>query len=132
MRVEGFFSGIKNANKAVEKLKISGFGNSRVDLNEHYILNTKHSPKIVGTKNNVNLSSLILNTDDFASEDINSPLKAASPMVSGMGNFEEVSNINYKVVVETDERDSVKVSNIIKELGGDLRNYNLELPKKIE
>lgn len=132
MKVEGFFSGIKNANKAVQELKNNGFHKAKVDINEHYISKTRQSPSITNTQNSVNLSGLILNNEGFASEDITSPLKAASPMASGMGGFEEVSDINYKVTVETKASDIEKAKGIIKGFGGNLRNYNLELPKRID
>lgn len=131
MRVEGFFSNIQRANKTVEELKNNGFETARVDLNEHYIPDSRHSPRIAGTHSGLNLSGLILNGESFASDDTNSPLKAASPMVSGMGSFEEISDINYKVIVETEENYE-KAKIIIQKSGGSLENYNLDLPKKIK
>lgn len=132
MKVEGFFSSIKNANKAVEELKNKGFQSARVDINEHYISKSNQTPSITSTQNNVNLSSLILNNEGFASENICSPLKAASPMVSGMGGFEEISDINYKVIVVTEVAENEKVKSIIKGLGGNLENYNSDIPKRID
>ena len=132
MKIEGFFSGIKNANVAVEKLKNAGYANSKVDLNDHYISDMHHSPRLPGTETCPNLSSLVLNTGDFKSDDSPSAIKAASPMVSGMGGFEEITDINYKVTVESDDANARDVKNIIKKLGGDFKNPNLDLPDRIK
>ena len=132
MKVEGFFSGIKNANEAVEKLKVEGFQNSRVDLNDHYIGNMGHSPRVAGAENGANLSSLVLDTENFRSDENASAMKAASPMVSGMGGFEEIADINYKVIVETEDKNLEKVKNIIKNIGGDLQNRNVNIPHRIK
>ncbi|MDF2505683.1 MULTISPECIES: hypothetical protein [Clostridium] len=131
MKVQGFFSGIKNANEAVEKLKSEGFQNTTVDLNEHYLSTMHRSPRVAGAKNGASLSSLVLDTENYRSDDAGSAAKAASPMVSGMGSFEEIANINYKVVVETENKNVEKAKSIIKDIGGDFRNYNLSIPDRI-
>lgn len=132
MKVKGFFSGIKNANEAVKKLKGEGFENTQVDLNEHN-LNTMHrSPRVAGAGNGSSLSSLVLDTENYRSDDAGSAAKAASPMVSGMGNFEEIANINYKVTVETEMDNVEKAKSIIENIGGDLRNRNISIADRIE
>lgn len=132
MKVEGFFSGIKNANEAVQKLKEEGFENSKADLNDHYVSTMHHSPRIAGAENGSNLSSIVIDTDNFRSDENASALRAASPMVSGMGGFEEIADINYKVIVETEDKSVDRVKDIIKNIGGDLQNRNVTIPDRIK
>lgn len=132
MKIEGFFSGIKNANEAVEKLKNSGFKNSYADINEHYMANNNVETNIPGTENTPNLSDLVLRSGDANEVSDKSPLIAASPMVSGYGDFEEIMDVNYKVVAEVDENSVQKVSQIMKDLGGSLESPNQNLPDRIK
>lgn len=132
MKVQGFFSGIKNANEAVKKLKSEGFEDSKVDLNDHYVSSLHRSPRVAGAENGSNLSSLVLDAENYRSDDSPSAIKAASPMVSGMGSFEEIADINYKVIVQTDDKNVEKVKSIIKNIGGDLQNHNVSVPDRIK
>jgi len=127
MKIEGFFSGIKNANKAVEVLKREGFENSVVDLNSHYVTNMHHSSRVAGAKNGVNLSTLILDTENYSADETTSAIKAVNPMVSGMGSFEELADINYRVIVDADNRGVEQAKSIIKNMGGNLKNYNVNV-----
>lgn len=132
MKIEAFFSGIKNANSAVEKLKSEGFNKSVVDLNDHYVEynNRNDPPKAINEAET--LSSLVLNSGGLSDDVSKRPLAAASPMVSGMGGFEEITDVNYRVIVNLDEKDADKAKDIIKSAGGDLNNPNLDLPHRLE
>lgn len=132
MKVEGFFSGIKNANKAVEKLKQAGFNNSYADINEHYMVHNNMETNFPGNENTPSLSDLVLKSGDPSEFSDNAPLIAASPMVSGMGKFEEVMDVNYKVVANVSDNDKQSVSEIIRSMGGDLNSPNLNLPDRIK
>ncbi len=131
MKIEGFFSGIKNANEAVEKLRQSGF-NSYADINEHYMINNNVDTNFPGNENTPSLSDLVLRSGDSSEVTDKAPLIAASPMVSGMGNFEEVMDVNYKVVVNVDETNKASAEDILKSMGGELESPNLNLPDRIE
>lgn len=132
MKIEAYFSGIKNANSAVEKLRSEGFNKSIVDLNDHYVeYNDRNDPpKAINEAET--LSSLVLNSGGLSDDASKRPLAAASPMVSGMGGFEEITDVNYRVVVNLDEKDAGKAKDIIKNAGGDLNNPNLDLPHRLE
>ncbi|NMM64783.1 hypothetical protein HBE96_19435 [Clostridium sp. P21] len=132
MKIEAFFSGIKNANTAVEKLKAEGFNKSVVDLNDHYVeYNDRNNPpKAINEAET--LSSLVINSGGLSDDVSKGPLAAASPMVSGMGGFEEITDVNYKVIVNLDEKDAGKAKDIIKSIGGDLNDPNLDLPNRLE
>lgn len=133
MKIEGYFSGIKNANEAVEKLKSAGFNNSIRDINDHYVeFNNGIQARLPGTEDAPNLSSLVLNSGEHIEDPSKRPLDAASPMVSGMGGFEEIMDVNYKVVVNIDSEDVEKAKQIIKSMGGDLRDPNLDLPHRLK
>lgn len=128
MKVEAFFRGIKNANEAVDKLKSKGI-KAYADINDHYEENTEegHGGFIPTSKN----SDLVLNAGMPSGNTGSSPMAAASPMVSGMGGFEEIADINCKVVVETDANNEGKAEEMLKSLGGEMRSPNLNIQKHI-
>jgi hypothetical protein len=133
MKIEAYFSGIKNANEAVQKLKNAGFNNALADINDHYVeFNNGVQPRLPGTENAPNLSSLVLSSGEHIEDSSKKPLDAASPMVSGMGGFEEIMDVNYKVAVNIDLKDVDKAKQIISESGGDLRDPNLDLPHRLK
>lgn len=53
-------------------------------------------------------------------------------MVSGMGGFEEIADINYKVIVNTDSKNVEKAKQVITKMGGDLNDPNIKIPKGLE
>lgn len=133
MKIEAYFTGIKNANVAVERLKDAGFKNSIADINDHYVeFNTGLSPVLPGNENSPTLSSLVLNSGPYIEDPSKRPLNASSPMVSGMGGFEEITDVNYRVIVNLDEADKDRAKEIINEMGGDLKDPNLDLPHRLE
>lgn len=127
MKIEGYFSGIKAANEAVEALKKLGIQDAVADINEHYVGVSDPSSRGAGI-NPVNLSDLVLTNDAHDA----GPLAAASPMVSGMGGFEEIADINYRVIVNTEDDTAEKAKQIIVKMGGDLRDHNFKMPKGLE
>lgn len=132
MKIVSYFSGIKNANKAVEAFKENGFANAYSDLNTHEILDYTREGNEGGAVNSPSLSSLVLNSSNSLYTTEQGPLAAASPMASGMGGFEEIADVNYKVVVNVEEKDREKVNSIIKNMGGELENPNFKLPEGLE
>ncbi|EQB87009.1 hypothetical protein J2Z44_000764 [Clostridium punense] len=132
MEIVSYFSGIKNANRAVEELKENGYANAYSDLNTHDILNYTRGGNEGGAVNSPNISSLVLTSSNTLYTTEQGPLAAASPMASGMGGFEEIADVNYKVVVSANEKDREKVNSIIKNLGGELENPNFKLPEGLE
>ncbi|WP_055665124.1 hypothetical protein [Desnuesiella massiliensis] len=129
MKIEGFFDSIKTANEVVAKLKNEGFSGAFVDINEHR--NNAYSQSgLVGSKEISSLSSAVL--VNGIGEGTNSPLAAASPMASGMGGFEEIANINCKVVVEGSDKNIENAKNIINSMGGTTEDPNGKIPKGIE
>lgn len=131
MKFEAFFSGIKNANEVVDKLRIAGI-NAYVDINDHYQINTdvrKKEYTFLPTSSN---SDLVINSGTTSGNEDKSPMLAASPMVSGMGDFEEIEDINYKVIVDTNPNDRKKVEKIIKSLGGSMESPNLDIQNHIK
>lgn len=129
MRVEGYFSKLKTAKETVEKLKEAGFKEASMDLNDHYNENRNVQANLPGTETSVSLSGLILGSDAYGIERDKAPLNAANPMVSGMGTFEEIADVNCKVTVEAGEADINRIEQIIKSMGGDLDSPNFRKPK---
>lgn len=132
MKIESFFSGIKAANEAVEALKKVGI-NAVVDINDHYTGNNNSGTNMPGTHSSTNsLASYVLSSDTPLSDPSLAPLAAASPMVSGMGGFEEIADVNYKVIVDSEGEDDEKAKQIIKKIGGDLNDPNFKMPENFK
>lgn len=132
MKIESFFSGIKAANEAVEALKKVGI-NAVVDINDHYTGNNNSGINMPGTHSSTNsLASYVLSSDTSLSDPSLGPLAAASPMVSGMGGFEEIADVNYKVIVDLKGKDDEKAKQIIKKIGGDLNDPNFKMPESLK
>jgi hypothetical protein len=131
MKIEGYFSNIKAANETASKLKNEGFKGAFVDINEH--MNNAYSQSgFVGSKEISSLSQAVLGEDNNRGEGINSPLAAASPMVSGMGGFEEIANIDCKVVVEVSDKNIENAKNIINSMDGTTDDPNARIPKGLD
>lgn len=131
MKNEYYFTGIKAANEAVEALKKAGI-QAAVDINDHYtgIDNPGQNTPTTASSSN-SLSSYVLNNDDHMNPGLG-PLAAASPMVSGMGGFEEIADVNYKVIVNTGDLNEESVKQIIKKAGGDIDDPNFKMPEGLE
>ncbi|MCR4435868.1 MAG: hypothetical protein QHH06_09200 [Clostridiales bacterium] len=129
MRIEGYFGKIKAARETVEKLKELGFKEAFIDMNDHYNENRNVQTNLPGTETSVSLSGLVLGSEAYGAVRDKAPLNAASPMVSGMGTFDEIADVNCKVVVDSGESDANKIKQIIREMGGDLESPNIRKPK---
>lgn len=111
MRIEIYYNGLKNANNAVESFKTAGFNNSAVDLYDNYIdfENYKYS-----------FSDALSSTGTFSDNS-----KKVYQMSGGMGNFHDILNSNYKVVVNTNSslsnNDMERLKRIVAETGGNLK-----------
>jgi len=133
MKIESYFSGIKAANLAVDSLRKIGIKDAVADLNDHYTGNNNTWINNPGTASSSNsLSSYVLTSDDPLDDPSLGPLAAASPMVSGMGGFEEIVDINYRVIVNTEDKNAEKVKQVIAKMGGDLNDPNFKIPKGLE
>lgn len=132
MKIEGYFSGIKRANEVAKELRRSGFGTAYVDLNDHYMQDRNVQTNLPGSVTAPSLANLVLKSGAYGIEGSKSPLAAASPMVSGMGGFEEIADVNCKVVVEVNSDTEKTAKSIIENMGGELQNPNVELPRGLE
>lgn len=125
MKIEGYFSNIKTANEVAEKLKSEGFNGAFTDINEH-MNNAYTKSGVVGSRDISSMSQAIFGDEHGSS------LAAASPMASGMGGFEEIANINYKVVVEAKDGNAENAKEIIRRMGGTTEDPNGQIPKGLE
>ena len=125
IRIEGYFSNIKTANEVVEKLKSAGFKGAFTDINNH-MNNAYAKSGVLGSRDISSLSQAIFG------EDHGSSLAAASPMASGMGGFEEIANINCKVVVEAKDGNVENARDIMRRMGGTTDDPNGEIPRGLE
>jgi hypothetical protein len=131
MKIEGFYSSFKAANETLKVLKGDGFNNAFVDINDHYnAMNIETNN--VGTNDAPSLSELVLKSGNASVNTSIGPLAAASPMVSGMGGFEEIADVNCKVIVDVDEKDMQRVKGIMSNMGATLDNPNITIPKRLE
>lgn len=127
MKLSGYFRSVKRANVAVEELKKAGF-KANLDLNDD-VENFGNSLYTNGLAAAPANSSIVLRSGNFSRDDDVSPLAAANPMVSGMGGFEEIADVNAKVSAEGDEE---KIKKIIESLGGALEGPEVDLMSSIE
>jgi hypothetical protein len=131
MKVEGYFGSFKAANETLEALKGEGFNHAFVDINDHFNARNVETNN-VGTNAAPSLSDLVLKSGNTAVEASVAPMVAASPMVSGMGGFEEITDVNCKVVVDVDEKDIQRIKDIMNKMGANLDNPNINIPKRLE
>ncbi|MCI1944183.1 hypothetical protein [Clostridium luticellarii] len=119
MRIEVYYNGIKNANNAVEKLKSAGFSSATVDLNDDYIdLNNSSS----GLGAGMNFSNVI-NSEGFTRNSSQKVVVSGSPMSGGFGNSKEIEDTGYKVIINSDLLDSQRLKEVIRETGGQIKNF---------
>lgn len=131
MKFEAFFKGIKNANEAAAMLNSQGI-KAYADINDHFQMNTDVRPKEESFLSTTSNSDLVLNAGSPDGNTGRSPLLAASPMVSGMGDFEEIADINYKVIINADANNKEKAKEIIKSFGGTMESPNLNIQKHVK
>lgn len=131
MKIEAFFRGIKNANEVAQKLKNQGI-NAYVDINDHFQLNRNTEGSNGELLSSPTNSDLVLNAGSPDGERDKSPMMAASPMVSGMGGFEEIADVNYKIIIDADSKNKEKIEETIKSLGGSMRKPNFNVAKHVE
>lgn len=131
MTEKGYFGEISAANDAVRELKNAGFSGAFVDINDHYIGNKNIKTNVPGTSTAPSLSQLVLSSGSTSLNEGNSPLAAASPMVSGMGSFDDIASINYVVSVDTNNENSQQARDILKSNGGYLGDPNVSREKVI-
>lgn len=131
MKIRSYFGDLKSANETVLKLKNAGYNNAYVDANDHYIGNRNVQINPAGSSSGESLANLVLNSGQDNLDKEISPLAAASPMVSGMAGFEEITDINYSVFVETEGMDSRQAKDIIEAGGGTLDDPNVSRNKAI-
>ncbi|MTI49661.1 MAG: hypothetical protein FH761_17660 [Firmicutes bacterium] len=132
MEVIGYFSNLKKANKAVKALKKVGFSEAISDMNDHYIADMDIHQDLPGTEDSVSLSNIILQDDETAIDMSKKSLAAANPAVSGMGDIDEITDYNNKVVVNISSSDREKAEKIIEDMGGTIDNPNEIIPKGLD
>lgn len=128
MKIISYFENIKKANEAVSKLKKVGY-NAFVDINDHYVNHIDPGTNLAGTETGQSFSGLTLGSGEDVTDDRRlGPLLAASPMASGMGGFEEVADVNCKVIVEANGNNHETAKEILSSLGGKFDNPYINTP----
>ncbi|MBZ2175467.1 hypothetical protein K8M07_09445 [Schnuerera sp. xch1] len=126
MKIKSYFPDLKSATETVRKLQSEGIGNAYVDANDYHNRNRNVKTNPPGTSYGESLSDLVLNSGSNIIDPNAAPLTAANPMVSGMAGFEEITDINCCVIVETDDNNSNKAKDIIENMGGIFENPNTD------
>lgn len=130
LKIEGYFPSIKKANEAIKQLQQAGFKTSYLDLKDEYDENRNIKMNLAGTEHSSSLSDLVLGSGSTIVEDRSkASLAAANPMVSGMANMEEITDINSKIVVKVGNGNIEDAKKIIKDMGGMLDNPDVKTPK---
>jgi len=117
MKIEAFFSGIKAANEAVAKLKQYGFHKAFVDRND----NSFHAD----LENLTSISGLAVESVTNDVDKRTSSPVATNDEENDTNKFKEMSDINYKVTVETSNENEEKLKQIIKNMGGNFNSTNV-------
>lgn len=123
MILEGYFENLKKAQKALSELEKAGF-NAHLSLNEAAIEELNVATNFAGSGSNTSLSDLVLNSGNHEVDIDKAPIYAADPNVSGMAGFEEIINSKHKIVVETNENNSLVAMEIIEKIAGSVINAN--------
>lgn len=131
MIIRGYFSEMRSANDAVKKLQSMGINGAALDMNDHYMGNKDVRRNLPGTSDAPSLSDLVLFSGASGSDGGANPLAASNPSVSGMGPFEEITNIACTVKVNVDENNLDTVKEVIRSMGGELDNPNVSGEKVI-
>lgn len=132
LKITAYFSGIKEANQTVEALRDAGFTDALADINDEQTdLNRETNQPGTETSSN-SLADLVLKSGDHAVDREKAPLMAASPMVSGMGNFDEIYSPRFRVMAEVPESQRDTFREIIRKMGGDLDNPHVDMPQGLE
>lgn len=120
MKVIGNFIKIETANKALSKLKASGFTNVYIEIDD----NNRNIKRNLANKNTgYGLSKLIIDPNDMQKY----PLTSVSPLINVTAGFSEFNDSNYKLIVETDTSLIISARELIKSLGGKLENEPLDI-----
>jgi hypothetical protein len=121
MKIEAHFSNIKSAVETARKLKQSGIKEVTTDINEVNNNTRNLQTNTTGTEPAASLSGLVLGETHRSGVSMDSsPLSAASPMVSGIGRYDEIASVKSKLKVEAAESDLNMIKQIITEMGGEL------------
>ncbi len=131
MKIEGYFPSIKAANEAIKQLQQAGYKTSYLDLKDEYEESRNTNINFAGTETGSSLSDLVLGSGGTVQEDRSkAPAAAADPMVSGMANMKEITDVNSKITVELDNKNNSKdAEKIIKKMGGTLDNPDVKKPR---
>lgn len=134
MNIKGYFKSIKRANDTVAKLNTYGFEKAYTDIMDNISTNLNLDTNLPGTETSGSNSGLVLNSQGHILNDDpgKSPLEAASPMVSGMGGFQEITDFNCRVVVDLEPGRVKEVEKILCDMGGTLENPDLKTPEHLK
>lgn len=133
MKIKGYFPRIKDANRAIKNLKDEGYNKAFLDINDHQMDKMSIQTNNPGTENGGSYSALTLGSGEEVIDDVSkTPLMAASPMASGMGEFDEISGFRCSIEININDDDYEAVDEIISNNGGTLKDPNLNLPSRVK
>lgn len=134
MKIEAYFKSIKRANDTVAKLNASGFNKAYSDIKDNISTDLNVATNLAGTESSGSNSGLVLSSQGYILNDDpgKSSLEAANPMVSGMGNFEEITDFNCRVVVEVDPNYLDEAKDILSNMGGKLDKPDINIPEHLK
>ena len=116
MVIESYFDSLRYANRAIEKLNRDGLGNAFLDLKTDNLRQEVDVTGPSGTENGDSLAGLVRGSKGISAD--KAPLIDADPAVSGMGDFDEITNLNYKVLVKIDDEKKDEAMKTLKDMGG--------------
>lgn len=116
MRVKAYFYSLSNANKVKEELNKMGI-KSFIDIIDKYADTYNDKRNIAGTVTGPSLASLVLKSG-YPFDIRKSPLMMSDPMISGIGDYEEVADFNIQLNIDVTDDKIDSVSKIVNSYNG--------------
>ncbi|MDF2522672.1 MAG: hypothetical protein K0R31_313 [Clostridiales bacterium] len=117
-KIEVCFKKMLDARKAVLALKEMGYKDAHLDALDNVFSEYSEEINVAGTDTGPSLSALVLNSGGRLDDVGRASLIAASPMVSGMGSFEQISeNLKVRLIVKVEDDKMDEIRNTLKEYG---------------
>lgn len=120
-KIQAYFRKMLDANKAVESLNAHGYKGAHLDSVDDFMDEYSEEINFAGSETGPSLSALVLKSGRYIDNVGKAPLTAASPMVSGIGSFEHISDsLNTRLIVNVEESKVEDVKKLLKDMGGSL------------
>lgn len=120
MKVIGNFMKVETANKALGKLKASGFTDVYIEIDDN---NNNIKRNLANKSKGYGLSKLLIDPNDMQQH----PVTSISPFINVSAGFSEFNDSNYKLIVNADKSLIMRAKELIRSLGGTIEKESLDI-----